>query len=550
MCTEQNPKRKGNSVFYIASIMKNRPLVLFFAALWGVVAFWGVLELTEPPGPVLNPDALSYLGAGVSLAHGGGLRVPSAGWASADTTAPLVHFPPGFSVGIAAGVSAGLAPVNAARLVEAAAACVTIVALVLTAAAAAGPIAAITAAALAVTTPALVSVHAGVLSEPLFLALLACFVYALASERGERGTHDVRRAIILGALAAAATLVRYAGASLVAAVVLDALFSNANGWRERVRRTAIAAIFPVIALGAWTLTRPRSADAERIRAVGLYTKGLGTTLTDGVATVGRWLAPGIEPEAAMVIAALAVLAGIVALFVHAAREVQRGEGRASEVRLYRAVELVVSCYVLVVGASRLAADPGIPLDDRMLAPVFLLMSLAIGVALTAWWRSALRREGRGALLLTMGITLSWIAGAVGVSSAAVDDFRRDGGDLASREWRLSPLVEWAREAGAGTRLYSNWPAAIWFHTGRAAAELPYELDARVAAEFRAKLARERGAMLSFTARSEDMAPPDSLARLAGLEAVVRSPDGTVWRVPLDSAAGAGAVQVRPTGIRP
>ena len=56
------------------------------AATFSLAAFWGVLHLTDPPGPGLDPDAMSYLGAGASLAHGHGLRIPSAGWASADTT--------------------------------------------------------------------------------------------------------------------------------------------------------------------------------------------------------------------------------------------------------------------------------------------------------------------------------------------------------------------------------------------------------------------------------------------------------------------------------
>jgi hypothetical protein len=542
--------------------MMRPPFALILAAILGAVAFWGVLELTEPPGPDLDPDALAYLGAGVSLAHGDGLRVPSAGWASADTTSPLVHFPPGFSVGIAAGVAAGLTPINAARIVEAVAACVTIAAIVLAAAAAGGLAAALTAAAIAAATPALVTVHAGVLSEPLFLALLACFTGVLARERGANGT---RRALVLGALAAAAMLVRYAGASLVAAVVFDALVSsvppdaNDSGldagvhWRERIRRAAIAAAIPVIALGAWMLTRPRSADAEQIREAGLYTKGLGATFAAGAATAGRWLAPGVEPDAARTIVALAVLAGIIALFVRAAREVRRGEGRANDVRLHRAVELVALCYVLVVGASRLIADPGIPLDDRILAPLFLLASLAIGVALASCWRSAFGARGaanRGRALFALGITASWIVGAVGVSGAAAREFRSDGGDLAAREWRLSPLVDWAAHAEPGMRLYSNWPAVVWFHTGRAAAGLPFELDADIDGEFRAKIEGEHGAVLAFTAQSEDMVPPDSLANLAGLVAVARWPEGTVWRAPPDSAGRAGAAQPVRSTIRP
>jgi hypothetical protein len=542
--------------------MMRPPLAPILAATLGAAAFWGVLELTEPPGPDLDPDALAYLGAGVSLAHGDGLRVPSAGWASADTTSPLVHFPPGFSVGIAAGVAAGLTPINAARIVGAVAACVTVAAIVLAAAAAGGLAAALTVAAIVAATPALVAVHASVLSEPLFLALLACFVGVLARERGANGT---RRALVLGALAAAATLVRYAGASLVAAAVFDAFVSsvppdaNESGpdagvhWRERVRRAAIAAAIPVIALGAWMLTRPRSAAAERIREAGLYTKGLGATLAGGAATAGRWLAPGVEPDAVMTIVALAVLAGIIALFVRTAREVGRGEGRASDVRLHRAVEMVALCYVLVVGASRLIADPGIPLDDRILAPLFLLASLAIGVALASFWRSAFgarRAANRGSALFALGIAASWIVGAVEVSGTDAREFRSDGGDLAAREWRLSPLVDWAAHAEPGTHLYSNWPAVIWFHTGRAAAELPFELDAVIAQEFRAKIEGEHGAVLAFTATAEDVVSPDSLARLAGLVATARWPEGTVWRAPRDTIGRAVAAPAAGSTIRP
>ena len=108
---------------------------------------------------------------------------------------------------------------NAARFVEAVAAAVTTLAVVLAANAAAGVIAAFVALSIVVATPAFVMVHGSVLSEPLFLALLALFTWQLARER--RGV-DTRRTLVLGALAAAATLVRYAGASLVVAVVFEA----------------------------------------------------------------------------------------------------------------------------------------------------------------------------------------------------------------------------------------------------------------------------------------------------------------------------------------
>ncbi|MFI5244114.1 MAG: hypothetical protein ACHQQR_02730, partial [Gemmatimonadales bacterium] len=215
------------------------------------------------------------------------------------------------------------------------------------------------------------------------------------------------------------------------------------------------------------------------------------------------------------------------------RAMRRGTMPARELRLHRATAIVLFSYALVVGASRLLADPGIPLDDRMLAPVFLVVALRIGMALTAFWRDSFHAH-RGIVLLTAGITLSWMWGSAEVCAGWVQDFRSDGGDLAGHEWTASPLVAWAARAPSGTPLYSNWPAAVWFHAGRATHELPSDLDSGTVREFGAKVGREHGALLSFRARAEDYAPPDSLAALAGLVAVERWPDGTIWRAPADT----------------
>jgi hypothetical protein len=510
------------------------PWILIAAILFGIAAFWGVIEVTEPPGPGLDPDALSYLGAGSSLGHGHGLRVPSAGWSSNDSTAPLVHFPPGFPATIALGVATGASPVNAARFVEAMAAAVTTFALMLAASAAAGPAAAIAAIGVAAATPGMLAVHGSVLSEPLFLALLAVFTWQLSRER--RG-NDTKRTLLLGALAAAATLVRYAGASLVVAVVFEAWWTIDGSWfttwRMRGRRAFVAAELPVVALGIWTVTRPHSEDAEKIRDVGLYTKGLGDTVFGGVQTVSNWLAPGVGTGAGRVLAAVLVLAALVALAIRAFRAWRRGLLPATEMRLHRAVAIVLVSYAAVVMASRLLADPGIPFDDRMLSPVYLLIALWFGVSVAAFWRACFS-DRRELILLTAGFTASWIWGSAQLGASLASDLRTDGGDLAAHEWAASPLVSWAAAAPPGTPLYSNWPAAIWFHTSRPTHEIPADLDLVTAQEFRAKIEREHGALLAFAARAGDYAPPDSLAAMAGLVAVQRWPGGIIWRAPADT----------------
>lgn len=514
--------------------LQSAPTTFIAAIVFAIAAFWGVIELTEPPGPTLDPDALAYLGAATSLAHGHGLRVPSSSWSATDTTAPLVHFPPGFSATIAIGTLTGATPVNAARFVEGAAAAVSAAALVFAADAAAGIIAALVAIGIAACTPAFAIVHAAVLSEPLFLAMLSLFTWQLSRERR---ANDLKRTLALGALAAAATLVRYAGASLLMAVVLDAWWSVDGPWRatlvQRARRAFVAAELPVIVLALWVITRPHREDAEKIRDVGVYAQGLGATLLGGAHTIERWLAPGTGAEPATAIAAVAVLGAIAVLVSGTFRSIRRGEVPASELRSHRATAIVLVSYACVVGASRLLADPGIPLDDRILAPVFLLLALRMGVALTGFWRRSFHAR-RGIVMFTVGVTASWMWGSAEVSARWVDDYRTDGGDLAGRAWAASPLVAWARGAPAGTPLYSNWPAAIWFHTARATHELPGELDDATVQAFRAKIEREHGALLAFKVGAEDYAAPDSLATRAGLVAVERWPDGNIWRAPADT----------------
>ena len=242
-----------------------RLVTLVLAAVLGLTAGTAVLDLTEPPGPGLDPDAMQYLGAGAALVRGDGLRIPYAHWDSPDTTSTLAHFPPGFPATIAVGIAAGLTPQNSARFVMAVSAAMATAAVLLAAAEGGSLVGGFLAVLILAVTPAMVIVHASVLSEPLFLALFAAFVWQLARPRGAHG-----RTITLGVLAAAATLVRYAGVSLVGAVLIDAWLGDAwmgsRSTRERpslatrARRTAVALAIPLGALGCWLLLTPRSGE--------------------------------------------------------------------------------------------------------------------------------------------------------------------------------------------------------------------------------------------------------------------------------------------------
>src|ERR1700757_941643 len=90
-----------------------------FSWCGGILTTLVMLFATAPRGPGLTPDGMSYLAAAQSLAHGGSLREPFAPWSSPDSTSPLTDYPAGYSIVLAAPITLGASPPQAARWVEA-----------------------------------------------------------------------------------------------------------------------------------------------------------------------------------------------------------------------------------------------------------------------------------------------------------------------------------------------------------------------------------------------------------------------------------------------
>lgn len=486
------------------------------AVLLGIAAFALVLAVTDPPGPGLDPDALSYMGAAKSLVEHGTYRIPTATWASADSTSPLAHFPPGYSTALAIPVAFGMAPPQAARLVDALAAFVTVATLVLVVGAATTTLAGALLGVALLATPAMATVHLSVLSEPLFLALLALTIAAMVYAPD----HPLRA----GLAAALGMMVRYAGASLVGAVVLWQ-FARRAPLRVRVRRALLAALPALVLEGAWVVrTRLAAGGAHAIRQFAIY-GDLGPTLREGGDTLRDWLVPETDPEWTLPhhgVIALVVAAVITVLLVLGARAARARHGRAW--RLLQACALLTVCYTGMIAVSRLLADPAIPLDERILAPFLLLVTTIIAVAIACWWRTTSSRVVRAAV----GVALC----AWGVASASValdyGQFALDyGSDFAGEEWRHSALLDWARTEGARHPLYTNWPAAVYFHLHRPSYALPTLDEADALSAFADTLRMRDGRALVFAAPNADDVVTRPLLEQRGLRVVARLRDGVV-----------------------
>lgn len=473
---------------------------------------------------------MAYLGAATSFASRGTLRVPSADWTRADSTSSLSLWPPGYPVAIAGAVRAGATPVQGARWVNAAAGAITAAATVGIVGGAVGALAGAVAAVVVFATPAIMDVHLSVLSEPLFLAVLILVLWAMIAARD--------RLLLLGVLSALAAMIRYAGACAPAAVVAWTLLDARHPMSRRIRRAALVAVVPALVIGGWVARTALASDRHGTPHVRLY-GGWGATLAQARDTVAAWLVP-LVPAGVLQSALLLVVALIALGFVLAAVRATSGRGARANRRPAResarrpypvpvvlgAAALLAASLASVLVASRLLVGGTIPFDDRILAPVILLLEVMLVTAVAYWWRAY-----HAPLRIAVAVGgVAWLAAAVVTTTNDALYAVSEGNDFAGSDWRGSPLIHWVRAYGAGHPLYSNWPPALYFYTGRPARNIPDadQLRARELPRFGATLARTGGWLVGFAAPSPDVLPPDSVARLLGLRPLARFPDGSVW----------------------
>jgi hypothetical protein len=133
--------------------------------------------------------------------------------------------------------------------------------------------------------------------------------------------------------------------------------------------------------------------------------------------------------------------------------------------------------------------------------------------------------------VTAAVAGLWLIGSISVSSASATDTMADGSDFSSSEWRASPTVEWVRKHGTGSTIFTNWPAAVYFMTGRITRDIPQSLDTAELREFGETVREQHGVFVAFSSYNTDYPPSDSIARRAGLVETREFSDGKLWVSP-------------------
>jgi hypothetical protein len=436
-------------------------------------------------GLYVSPDAVFYVGTARNWLDGQGFTPPPG-------VPPLEHFPPGFTMVLAALGKLGVDPLTGARVVNALAfaGLVLLVGLVVCAVTGSVP-AALVAAVLCAAAVDLLALSASGLSEPLFILLALGGLVALAAYLDDR-----RPALLAVAclLVAAAFLTRYIGIALVVAGVAGLL------WRRRWLAAGVFGAVTVAPVGVFLLLADGGASD---RTVAFHMFG-AEYLGQAARPFARWLLPWPGPPMGLLLAVLLVAAGVVVA--------RRLDGPLPWLLVAFAV-----AYLAILLANRTFADATGRLDARFLAPLHLV---AILVAVPALRHVRIPVAG----ILVLG----QIAGAV--AWAAGD------GSIERRGYTAAALQDSAVMASLQEPLYTNAPDAVYFVTGRPSLAIPVEKDyltGKANPRFEQEVASMHGYLAYFDAitfKRSFQPTRGELEAALRLEVVAQDAVGTLYRI--------------------
>ena len=286
----------------------------------------------------------------------------------------------------------------------------------------------------------------------MFLGLSGLILTVHALERP-----DVRTVVVAAVVLGLAALTRYLGASLVVAAALAHLvLSPAPPWR-RFRFAAATGVVGAVPLATFMLRNLLLAGAPTDREVAL--QALGFEHAQSILLVlGSWLVPGADRLTALAPFAPIVvgLGGLLVLTLACVR----GDQTCAVHRLFIVVYLVL----LLVSISFFARSP---LDQRMLAPVFLssLIVVTIGVSRLA--------ASRWRMAFVLFVSVAYAAACV----AAVRHLQERGRGYLGRDWQYEQTFAALASLPPDTSIQSNYPDAIYLLTGRATCPLSESIPA-------------------------------------------------------------------------
>jgi hypothetical protein len=501
----------------------------------------GLVAYTTRDGVGLSLDSDAYLTAARLLLRGQGFSQETT-----EAVLPLTHFPPLYSVLLAAIGSLVVDGLVAARILNIAliAGSVVMVGLILRRAIGVSRVASLVGAAAMALSVHLVFAHAMAWTEGLFIFLTLVTLWLLGRfiDRPHRGL-----LMLAAAVAAAALLTRYAGAALVLACGAALLLCGRRRWKPRIIDLAVFGSLSCLPMVAWIVRNILATGTAANRQIAWHPPD-GELLELGARTLAQWLwwTPG-NPAMWSGFGVVVVVSAIAALSARNARaEGRRGRSAGGQAG---GAGPVIACfavlYVLFILTSLTFFDAHSPLDERILSPLFVTALICVVAELSrARPAPATGLLARKWSTVLAGLAIVYLGGQayrVAIWSNQAPQMHLGYG---MSVWRESDLIAFVRTIPSDLPIYSNGRAVIHLHTGRVVKPVPGKVDLstrkqhdniapRLKAIERDLLVNEGYLIYFRSIRHRTLFQEEELRALLNLRHVYAGQDGNVYRWKLD-----------------
>jgi 4-amino-4-deoxy-L-arabinose transferase-like glycosyltransferase len=472
----------------------------------------GLLLFSTPLGVGLSWDSFTYISSAHGLLDGLGFaRLTGCG-----ELKPMTGYPPLYPLVLAGFEWAGLSAVRAARVISALSLAATVLMTgILAHKMTSSTRAALLSGLLALSSSTLLAVFSWAWTEPPFVVLcLGCLLLLSHYLKTQRAW----ALLAASACLCLAMLLRYAGMALLATVVvvlvIDLRARGGQAFQPRWKSTAASLALGTIPLAVW-MVRNFSLRGNIVNR-HLEWHPLGTEhVSQFSQTLAAWLLPAsinplgqpmtrqaLDGSMAAWVAVLAMAALVLAAFRTA--RAWRGSRRMDLESLLLTWILV---YLAFIAVSLALVDPRIPLDDRILSPVFVPAVLLVAAGTAGLWR--MKRVPVRVLVIAGAI------GLVGLQATQLDStvraLRSDGQGYAATQWRSSRVLESLREQKPEP-VYTNEVPALYFSARLSACSIPVKGASLALEEMRRALRVPGAALVLFGRVSPEFVPEDELTK--------------------------------------
>jgi hypothetical protein len=408
---------------------------------------------------VFSGDSLEYVeGARNLLAgHGYSVSIPP------ETPAPIIHFPPLYSLFIAAAGILVRDIYGAARWVGVGcyAASVYFMCVMVWRATQENFRAGLIAGLIFCFNPTLLQLFGSPLSETVFIPLgIAGQVALIEYFESENAGWLLGSALLFGLTAAA----RYSGVVWMATGPFTVLVCARGGFLKRFGKAVLFGLVSMIPAIAVAVRNKMVSHSVAGRSLGMHPVSIHH-FQDGLETIAAWFLPwrfGHWPYGLVVTVLLALVV---------ADAVRRLPGP----RYGRPVVFWVSSisFIVLYAAHLLLAISFLhyntPVDDRLLAPVEVSVIAVLG----AWLGAGASMTPAGVRFAVCGLVLLLSLSRI---QPVVHKSRVNSGGYRGPTWRSNDLVQALFRLPASAAIYSNKPEAVYLSIERPVLPLPYKQD--------------------------------------------------------------------------